>query len=57
MQCGVGEGGGGGGGGTALPLFGHVCTLNEEKISSCSMSATAPSLCASIAIKIEICNI
>ena len=24
-------------------LFGHVCTLNEEKISSCSMSATAPS--------------
>ena len=39
---GVGEGGGGGGGGALPPTLGHDCTLkfNEEKISSCSMSAT-----------------
>ena len=40
---GVGEWGRGGGGALPPPLFGHVCTLNEEKISSCSMSATVPS--------------
>ena len=49
---GVGEGGAGGatapppllkvGGGHCPPTLGHDCTLkfNEEKISSCSMSAT-----------------
>ena len=38
---GVGEGGAGGNCPHFLDF--HVCTLNEEKISSCSMSATVPS--------------
>ena len=39
-DIGVGEGGGGQ---LPPPTLGHECTLkfNEEKISSCSMSATA----------------
>ena len=43
----MGGGGGGGGGqggqgGNCPPTLGHDCTLkfNEEKISSCNMSAT-----------------
>ena len=42
MYSGVGEGGQGGGGQLPPPppLFGHVCTLNERKVSSYSMSAT-----------------
>ena len=31
VYTGVGEGGGGGGAIAPPPLFGHVCTLNEEK--------------------------
>ena len=38
---GGGRGRGAGGGGNCPPTLGHDCTLkfNEEKISSCSMSA------------------
>ena len=47
---GVGEGGAGGGGGNCPPTLGHDCTLKyiEEKISSCSKSATCSSYLVSI---------